>query len=98
VVDLATRASPFFGLTLSASIHYHDEQVEGMWDHSCILSCSSFPILIDLVRCGLSPRVPTSLINVYCHDMWIEVPWNQSPILLVVSLWCSFIALLIRFL
>ena len=43
----------------------------------------SFSILIDLVRCGLSPLVPTSLINVFCHHMWIEVPWNQSPFSLV---------------
>ena len=58
----------------------------------------SFLILIDLVRCGLSPLVPTSWINVFCHDMWIEVSWNQSPFSLVCVPWSSFAAFLIPFL
>jgi len=65
---------------------------------------SSLPLFplstpINLVRCGLSPLVPTSSIHVYRHHMRIEVPWNQNPLFrLFASLWCSFIALLIQFL
>jgi hypothetical protein len=47
----------------------------------------SLSILVDLVRCGLSPLVPTSLIPANCHDMWTEVSWNQkTPFHLLVSL------------
>jgi hypothetical protein len=41
--------------------------------------------------------VPTS-ICVYCHDMWIEAPWNQSPFSSVCARSVFFVVLLIPFL
>ena len=83
VVDHATRASPFLGVTLSTSVCCHGMLVERVRRPFFYLLLFSLLIPVDLVRCGLSPLVPTSLIRVNCHDMWIKVPWNQSPFSLV---------------
>ena len=78
---------------LSIFVRCHDELVKRMPVPFFYLSCSLSNI-IDLVRCGLIPLVPTSSIHVYCHDMRIEVLWNQNAFSLVCLSWCSFIALL----
>ena len=42
--------------------------------------------------------VPISSVRVFCYDMWIEAPWNQSPFLHVCARLVFFVALLIPFL
>jgi hypothetical protein len=51
----------------------------------------SLSILIDLVGCGLSPLVLTSLIHVYCHDMYQS---TAEPKILFACLSFSFLLLL----
>ena len=66
-------------------------------DYSSIL-CSPLYQSRRSSKMWIDLLVPISSVRVYCHDMWIEAPWNQSHFLPVCARLVFLVALLIPFL